>query len=269
MRNFSIIILSLFICLACDDDSFDDTTLHKQIALKKISFNKFSQDQRAFDKFNQVRNSEKNFRTSSQGMLIDDFYYDTDLITLYEKDGLKTYTMPIYRGIENEFVENLSLNINEGGEYFAYIVRYNLDEQDKLNLINNLPIANLSQKTSLLSLENLSTNNYEARNSGGEGGSLWVVNGTCCYYIDHVGADFVTFVYAGSPKDLDVPGFEEANENDGGGGFNFITIGIATNGGGPGGEFPFPSGGGGSGPDGTNVVFTPVAQNPNIVQLIN
>lgn len=71
-----------------------------------------------------------------------DFTIETDFATYIEnEDGTyHSYTFPIIRTISNGLLENLLLSLQEDGTYKTYIVSYDLTEQEREDISNEIQI---------------------------------------------------------------------------------------------------------------------------------
>lgn len=78
-----------------------------------------------------------------------DFSIDTENVTYIENfdASYHSYTFPIFRTTPDELIENLLLSLQEDGSYKAFIVTYNLTEQEQESIANNQQI-DLTDKAS-------------------------------------------------------------------------------------------------------------------------
>ncbi|EPR70672.1 hypothetical protein ADIWIN_3319 [Winogradskyella psychrotolerans RS-3] len=81
-----------------------------------------------------------------------DFTIDTDISNYIEYGAYHSYTFPITRIEDNGLVENLLLSLQIDGTYKAYLVTYDLTEDEKLQIQNNENI-DLSDKTTFSTLQ--------------------------------------------------------------------------------------------------------------------
>ncbi len=96
-----------------------------------------------------LANANKNIYSSE-----DDFYINTDFATYLENNdtGYHSYTFPVFRTEQVDGVENVLLSLQEDGSYKAFLIGYDLNEQEQLNLENELNV-DLTDKTTIYSLE--------------------------------------------------------------------------------------------------------------------
>lgn len=114
-------------------------------------------------------------------MDVEGFTIETDEIVFIEKGDYHSYTFPIIREEENGLVENLLFSYELDGTYKIFLVKYNLNEQEKNDIINKIPI-DVSSKTEIEEIEK----QEEITNATASRRSCWQVTATaqmCCHGI--------------------------------------------------------------------------------------
>ncbi|REE06935.1 hypothetical protein DFQ09_1263 [Winogradskyella pacifica] len=93
-----------------------------------------------------------------------DFTIDTDVANYIEYGAYHSYTFPVYRTTDNGLIENLLLSLQNDGNYKAYLITYNLTEQEKEQIQNGITI-DLEGKieTTVLQDQNWVNSNFAAK----------------------------------------------------------------------------------------------------------
>ena len=178
-----------------------------------------------------------------------DFTIDIDAANYIEYGAYHSYTFPISRADNTDLVENLLLSLQADNTYLAYLVAYNLSEEEKQLLENGVEI-NLEDKVSftLLQDQNLG-NSLFSRNTDngicydpititpqcpylGKHSAKNIEDGQQCQFIDEGGTIAQAFIVASF---VDCPdsggmGFNLGDDTDSG----FDDYGNPTNNGGGG-----------------------------------
>lgn len=167
-QNFKI--LSFFfiglIILSCNyDDGTNNSTTSQtsdNFVLKKMHLKEYSKNTKLFNQINKVK-SKKLKPINNTGKIVnssdDNFTVNTDFATYIENNGKHSYTFKINRENPQYLLENLVLNSNESLGYDAYIVQYDINENE-YNQLHAAVNINLSDKVTITNLvdENLITN---------------------------------------------------------------------------------------------------------------
>lgn len=139
----------MIIFLGCSEEK-EFLEKKEDFKLRQISFNEFCKNQSAFRKFNSIDAKNKQM---TEGRKIYDsinhFSIDTDKIVVAESAGQFYYTFLIKRDYETNKIENLVLKQDSFGTYIPFILEYDLNEVDKLKVINGEPIVALDAKTTI------------------------------------------------------------------------------------------------------------------------
>ena len=166
LKNYlklGILLFGVFIAtISCDKD---DTTSYNQVPvlsnstefkIQRITNPPISQNKELSEKlssFNSKKNtSNLNYQAREAYNAELDFTIDTDISNYIEYGEYHSYTFPIKRTEDNGLVENLLLSLQINGTYKAYLVAYNLTEEEKLQIQNNENI-DLSDKTTFTILQ--------------------------------------------------------------------------------------------------------------------
>lgn len=134
---------------------------------------------KAVTTFNKFK-SKENY-ANSRPLDVEGFTIETDEIVFIEKGDYHSYTFPIIREEENGLVENLLFSYELDGTYKIFLVKYNLNEQEKNDIINKIPI-DVSSKTEIEEIEK----QEEITNATASRRSCWQVTATaqmCCHGI--------------------------------------------------------------------------------------
>lgn len=219
----SIIFLLLLLYGCQTEDVIVDAEAHSEITRKTITLEEMSRYVGAVEKINPfIRKKNTNL---NKKLVYDEkfgFWVDTDQIMMMQKDEHITFTMPVYRAIENGKTENLVLNLKENGDYTVLLFKYALTDQDKQDIKNNVPIFNLFTKTEvdILSYDNPQTN--ASVGGGPYVGQIHQAEDGSCYRVDHItqiSENIVQITYVGvnCPEGFNNPTFTEDGGGSGGG----------------------------------------------------
>lgn len=66
-----------------------------------------------------------------------DFTVDTDVANYFEYGAYHSYTFPVHRESDNGLIENLLLSLQLDGSYLAYLVSYDLTEEEVAQMQND------------------------------------------------------------------------------------------------------------------------------------
>ncbi|MNK22241.1 hypothetical protein D3C87_405150 [compost metagenome] len=116
------------------------------------------------------------------------FWVERERIVLTQKRNYHSFTFPVYRDQPSSKLENLFLH-PYNGKYLFYLIKYDFNAQDLLNLKNGIPIANLLKKMDITLLKNLDMPDlgFPMATFGSGGGSgivIWFEGQ--CWVPDHV-----------------------------------------------------------------------------------
>ncbi|TXE17643.1 hypothetical protein ES692_08750 [Psychroserpens burtonensis] len=100
-----------------------------------------------------------------------DFNVDTDIANYIEYGSYHSYTFPIIRNIDNGLIENLLLSLQQDDTYRAFLITYDLTDNEREQVQNGIEIDLEGKITaSILDDENWVNDNFIARdNIGGDG----------------------------------------------------------------------------------------------------
>jgi hypothetical protein len=171
-----------FIITGCEtQDLILDAQRHEEILSRKISFEEFSRDNNAFLSVSPFVENNDNRQAQRLTYYAEyGFYVDTDGIVLSQQGDNFSFTLPIYRELGSDKVENLVLSLQKDGSYDVLLFQYNLSEGDKADIVNNLHIANLEEKTTITKMVQRGTGDDPA-----DWHIIHLPDGKCGY-IDHV-----------------------------------------------------------------------------------
>ncbi|WP_179317950.1 hypothetical protein [Winogradskyella undariae] len=160
-----------------------------------------------------------------------DFTIDTDISNYIEYGEYHSYTFPIKRTEDNGLVENLLLSLQIDGTYKAYLVTYDLTEDEKLQIQNNENI-DLSDKTTFSTLQDQEWASSLFARIGDNGiCHEWItITPRCTFGGEHSAEDRETGNNGGFQcaanfvaEPYTISSFTECPENGGGGILNFDT----------------------------------------------
>jgi len=154
-------VLVLFILHSCTKDDFIETNRHSQVNNKRNAFEKkipFSEVNLESKMLGNIKISSENqnilMRTNSQYNTI---VIDTTQVSYIERGAYHSYTFLVKNNESENITENLVLSSKADGTYNTALFRYNLTEQDKLNISNNIEI-HYTGKLEVVNLESSSQN---------------------------------------------------------------------------------------------------------------
>lgn len=89
-----------------------------------------------------VKSNKSNTNSKTVYSNVFDFYIDTEICTYFENEEgtYHSYTFPIYRVEENNLLENLLISFQEDGTYKAFLLSYDLSQEQLEALKNNQSI---------------------------------------------------------------------------------------------------------------------------------
>lgn len=144
-----LFILSLF---SCSEDLYETESNKSNY---KVSYVNSVAIQNNKELVKTLRN-EKIIKTNSLNKIVIDtvnnFSIDTDFVKFLQGPNFNSYTFKIIEQ-EDNYLDNLVLVSQAGAPYSAFIMRYNLTEQEKIAL-NNGQIIDFTNKAKVLKLSN-------------------------------------------------------------------------------------------------------------------
>ena len=146
---FLITILLVFFGCQTEELAIENQS-SSNYSIKKINMEEFEKRFKAVTTFNKFK-SKENY-ANSRPLDVEGFTIETDEIVFIEKGDYHSYTFPIIREEENGLVENLLFSYELDGTYKIFLVKYNLNEQEKNDIINKIPI-DVSSKTEIEEIE--------------------------------------------------------------------------------------------------------------------
>lgn len=153
---------TLFVSCEFDDYLKHDYNSEKgekaHFKIEKVKFETFSKNTRLIGKLNNNKVLLKSVKNNKTITASDNsFYINTDYATyIEEENGLHSYTFYINRNIENIFLENLVISLEEDGSYKSHIVRYNISELEFQDMKNNIYV----ETNNRISLELINDDNF-------------------------------------------------------------------------------------------------------------
>ena len=135
-----ILLVTILALNACQEEDIDyaDQNGAGDGTSKIISLKELKEMPKAFEKFQDVIQSH----LASRSIAYSDFGFtiDTDAIVLYSDGAFESLTFMVTLDKDRGYLENLILNKEDDGTYSVYYSVYNLSEQDKEKVANNLNV---------------------------------------------------------------------------------------------------------------------------------
>ena len=129
-------ILLIIFFTNCEKELYDNSNFPNQkktnYEVKKISFGQLKNNRKAFERLNEVR-LEKNPSLQFRGVFNDDFgvFVDTTNIVMIENENQHSVTLQIVNDdLTSTTIENLVLISKQDSSYSAFIMEYDLTNQD-------------------------------------------------------------------------------------------------------------------------------------------
>ena len=176
----SLVLLLVFTVFSCQEDNATIISAENFSSQRFVNLNDLNNNPNLVNKILEFKNINETLKYSKNSKDENINYIDFDKILEIVKDGKTSYTIPFYRNLDSNSQENLLISLVNKYTYRLFIVKYDLTDQDKINLIKNQPIQSINEKTSIevFSAKNNThiSNKLEAM--------LQFSDGTCGYY-DH------------------------------------------------------------------------------------
>lgn len=136
-------LVVLLLTISCTEDLYKEDTFTKEnleFIIKKVNFHEISLNKKLVEKLRKL-NSKKEKNKNENGKIVYsseyNFYLDTDFATYIEDEyGNHSYTFPIIRDSTQYLLENLIIRLNTNNSYSAYLIQYNITENE-LDQIEN------------------------------------------------------------------------------------------------------------------------------------
>ncbi len=167
LTKIGILLFAISISLTnCQQDDITSNLTKQEIGEEasfkssKISFDKISQNELLTSRVQtlQKKLSKSNQQAQNKGEYNStyDFMIDTNHAKYIESiDGeYHSYTFPIYRNTGNNLLENLLLSLQRDGTYRAFLVSYNLTEQQKEDLKSGKEVIGIEDQIEMTDLDN-------------------------------------------------------------------------------------------------------------------
>ncbi|WP_298154950.1 hypothetical protein [Flavobacterium sp.] len=281
INSYLLLLLVLFICLSCETENLVlDKQRQADIHSRKVNLNELSNHGNALEKLMPFLD-RKSSNMQQRLMYYPDFgfYVDVDDIMMKQMGENISFTLPVYRTTPEERTENLVLSLAKNDNYIVSLLRYSLSQGDKEDILNNLGITNLEDKTELIQLIDKDFPMAARSATGGYEGIIFKSNvDGSCFRIDHcwMEADgwHVTFLPVDCPPEEHTDLSLGENGEGGGGNPGPIWYPIPVHG--SAGNIGPTDGGplsGGSNTGGNNPVIPPILTEPlvklNKLQMLN
>jgi Metallopeptidase toxin 3 len=133
-----------------EHQNHDENGVNTHFKKENVNFETFSKNPKLMGKLNKNKETLKSI-TSNKIISSTDhsFYINTnDALYIEDENGLHSYTFTINRNLENVFLENLVIQLQQDGTYKSFIVTYNITEQE-LEDLKNGTLSDINDKISL------------------------------------------------------------------------------------------------------------------------
>jgi len=180
----------VFLVFNCQkDDTPDDKVINQEETIQKIvtldelrglpqMAGRFSITKKDKDTLTKLYSAKYNFSI------------DLGRVMITQKGDYHSLSFPVIRKVPSGKLENLFLHPYNGG-YLPYLMRYNFDAKDLLNLENGKEVDNILTKTEVIPLEDFDINNlglkmetFGDRGGFGYSGIYW--DGNNCWVFDSI-----------------------------------------------------------------------------------
>lgn len=165
---FFFLFLSLLSCQP-EEEIVEFGKHHNHFTVEKITESEFKKKApKAFGKMELLEQQFKNKLHSRTVNVNNEFELDTEEIIQITKGDQVSYTLPVYRSVENNLVENLVLTLQNNNSFSAKVISYDLTQSEK-DLLQNGMFVDVSSKMQVVNLDNGSTiaNDIFARSASG------------------------------------------------------------------------------------------------------
>lgn len=133
-----------------EHQNHDENGVNTHFKKEKISFKTFSKNPKLMGKLDKNKETLKSITSNKIISSTDQsFFINTnDALYIEDENGLHSYTFAINRNLENVFLENLVIQLQQDGTYKSFIVSYNITEQE-LEDLKNGTLSDINNKISL------------------------------------------------------------------------------------------------------------------------
>ena len=161
-KKLSALLLLFGTIIACTNEEFIDKLENSNNFKKsKVNLEELKKlKPNAAKKIIGVKNKNVDSRLIHDNL--NNFSFDTDNMLLIENGNKYWLTTRIIRDtlVENSLIENLLLSPNNNGGFIPFIFQYNLNDNEKNLIANDLPVPNLWSKTRISSIDNYDSTIY-------------------------------------------------------------------------------------------------------------
>ena len=150
--------------------------------ITKINQSKIKENKAVMKKIQNINSNKNKTENNTQNRIVYsdeyDFYINTDNATYIENQdkSYHSYTFPIFRNEDNGLLENLLLSLQIDGSYKAFIVSYDLSEQEKEDLNNGLNV-DFERRLSTAKIDDIELSSSLIRIKSVE--CIWVITTFC------------------------------------------------------------------------------------------
>jgi len=148
LKSFIIFVFS-FLLLSCEDDLSFAGTKDNDMSVRKINLSELKHRPKAYEKMLEYMSDSSNKARKNIYNGKYEFTIDTDNIIYIEKEDYHSYTFTIYSdpGNDKGYTENLFLHLLPDGSYKAFLIQYNFDKEDLMQMKKGNAMPDLNVKT--------------------------------------------------------------------------------------------------------------------------
>ena len=186
MKNKKILFLlfSIFIFYNCSDDELIRNNnsvqeLNLKVAYEKsIPFSDLKQNSKIMSKLTENLKSKK-YVVKTLNISHTSIEIDTSFVTYIQKGNYHSYTFLVKNSDQSNLIQNLVFSLKQNGDYNVGLFKYNLAEEDKTLIRNNISI-DYSNKLEIINLNNQNSNSKYTSNSSSSCFSEITIYVSCC-----------------------------------------------------------------------------------------
>ena len=183
-KKILFLLFSIFIFYNCSDDELirnnnSAQELNLKVAYEKsISFSDLKENSKIIGKLS------KNLQTKKYGVkTLNKNHYsieiDTSSVTYIQKNDYHSYTFLVKNSDQSNLIQNLVFSLKENGDYNVGLFNYNLTEEDKTLIQNNISI-DYTNKLEIINLNKQNSNSKYVSNSSASCFNEITIYVSCC-----------------------------------------------------------------------------------------
>ena len=154
--KFFTILLAFFSLTNCQNDTIEIIEKKSEISLKKIYSNEINDNEAIVNKLEKFNSRNTKSINQEKSNFIYNAAYDFNILTnkaiFIELEEYNSYTFEVYRNSGNSSTENLLLSLQDDNTYKAYLVNYEINQEERNNILTNEAV-NLDGKVSFQEID--------------------------------------------------------------------------------------------------------------------